>query len=468
MKSKFIFLIFSMVLLSGFIFSATPADPPVSNTVFSVDIVLPNPYYGLIVADASNLANPDSVSSNSIQNNAVVLSKIGASNPGANKFLKINSTGNSLEWATVEGGSGSGDGVVYTATNPISISNNVIGLSDLGITSSKLADNSVNTSKIANFSINGMKIASEAVDEDQIRNEAVTSQKLDTYAVTSNKINTAAVTKEKIAVKSVDHARLEIYPIDKCPAENASIIYRNGRLEWSNYISCGSSVSVGAINSSVTKNYFAAPFNSCVKSVTHTVSPVTCTGENCIEEWSLFRSGGSDSVTNNLSNVTNTSRTVTFNASDNDLYNTSYDLQYKLSQPATGLTQTVSRSGFSAISNEENTCAPIVPSSLNVLRFPSDGCINYFEVKALVSCVGSCNYVMYVDNLPHSEGSFTGTQTITENVYVSDIIHNNPKVKFKITNTGPAGLVGLERITPEGTLQITLPQMVDGLLCSQN
>jgi hypothetical protein len=98
MKSKFIFLIFSLVLLSGFIFSATPADPPVINSVFSVDIVLPNPYYGLIVADASNLANTDSVSSNSIQNNAVVLSKIGASNPGANKFLKINSTGNSLEW----------------------------------------------------------------------------------------------------------------------------------------------------------------------------------------------------------------------------------------------------------------------------------------------------------------------------------------------------------------------------------
>jgi hypothetical protein len=452
MKSKFIFLIFSLVLLSGFIFSATPADPPVSNTVFSVDIVLPNPYYGLIVADASNLANPDSVSSNSIQNNAVVLSKIGASNPGANKFLKINSTGNSLEWATVEGGSGSGDGVVYTATNPISISNNVISLNDSGITT--------------------LKLANSAVTSDKLSENSVTTTKLNNSAVTNTKIADGAVNKDKIAVKSVDHARLEIYPLDKCPANNATIIYRNNRLEWSSSIECGSDMFItGDISSTRTQTYYPAPFNQCVKDVTHTVSGTSCTGASCLEEWSLFRSGGSNAVNNTVNNINGT-RSVTFNASENNLYASSYDIRYNLSQPSTGKSATRIRNssynGFNAISNEENTCAPVVPSSLNVLRFPSDGCINYFEVKALVSCVGSCNYVMYVDNLPHSEGSFTGTQTITENVYVSDIIHNNPKVKFKITNTGPAGLVGLERITPEGTLQITLPQMVDGLLCSQN
>ena len=460
MKLKFILLIFTIIIFSGFIFAAdVGGNIPASNVVFDVDIVIPNPYFGMIVADASNFANPNSVNEDSIQNNAVTLSKIYATLPGAGKFLKVNSAGNGLVWSTIDGnGSGGGNGESYTASSPIFISNNVIGLSDLGITSSKLADNSVNTSKIANFSINGMKIASEAVDEDQIRNEAVTSQKLDTYAVTSNKINTAAVTKEKIAVKSVDYARLEVYPLDKCPAENASIIYRNGRLEWSNYISCGSSVSVGAVNSSVTKNYFAAPFNSCVKSVTHTVSPVTCTGENCIEEWSLFRSGGSDSVTNNLSNVTNTSRTVTFNASDNDLYNTSYDLQYKLSQPATGLTQTVSKNGFSAISGEETACQPKANTISSSPNTDYAGCVTSFDVSANLSCVGNCSYIFSINNeeIFSTFGIFSGiNKNVTENIRISHVPNSNPELRVKVTNLSPSALAGLYAIN-EKTISYTV------------
>jgi hypothetical protein len=339
---------------------------------------------------------------------------------------------------------------------------------DGGITSSKLADNSVISSKLAD----------ESVISSKLSNNSVTSQKLADSSVTNNKIGTAAVSKEKIAVKSVDYARLEVYPLDKCPANGASLIYKSAsaglpdRLEWSNYVTCGASVSVGAISSTVTPNYFFAPFNSCVKSVTHTVSPVTCTGESCVEEWSLLRSGGSDSVTNNLSNVTNTSRSVTFNASENNIYTSSYDLKYTLSQPSTGLTQTVSRNNFSSISGEEASCKPIVNSVNYSDNTNYAGCIISYDVSAVASCVGTCSYIFYIGDipLPYTYGTFSGNNKIVSaQIPLSEIMSKpNPKFKAKITNITPIALAGLNVFSNEMTIPFTYPQIIGNDECFIN
>jgi len=449
---KIIFIILGMFLFSGLLFAAAPS--PTSSEVFNVTMKLPNPYYGLIVADR------------------IVTTNLGA--PG--QFLKIGSNG--FEWATVSTGDG-GEGVEYIASHPIKIGGNIlygdneIWLAEGGINAYHIGEGQVAYWNLATNSVTSSKIIDDAITTSKIATNAVTQSKLSSNSVTTDKISSGAVTKDKIAVKSVDHTRLDVYPLGHCPLDNAQLVYKNAsgnlpnRLEWTNSAVCGSNTfSVGPVSSNRTVSYYSAPFNNCPLSVVHTSLPTNCQGSECNEEWNLNRSGGSYTNAQTVNNLANSTRTHSFSASDNDLYNSSYTIKYRLSQSSTGLTDDVSRN-FTALST--NGCAPIVPT-LNVTSYthPNNQCITHFTVSNTSSCVGNCSYKLYLNNIEYTTGTFSGAdQTITHNIYASDITSSNPKVKIKITNLGPNGISGLNNTSAESTLPIIIPQMYDGFYCAQ-
>ncbi len=355
---KFIFIILSILLFSGFIFAATPNNNLWQDKIFEVTIKLPNPYYGVIVSDYSNIANPNSVYESSIRALAVSSSKI---------------------------------------------ANNAV-------TYSKLADNAVTNSKLADASVDTRKIQIDGVLTENIKDYSVTAFKIANSAVINSKIADGAVTKEKIAVKSVDHARLEVHPLDKCPANGATIIYRNNRLEWSNSMDCSSTMGIsGYIESRRSTINFASPFNQCIQSVTHTVTGTSCSGSPCLEEWSIFRSGGSDSNAQTVNNISG-NRTFTFNAASNNLYKLSYDVKYKLSQSATGLSAEKIRLGFNQVPT--TGCQPQVGANMTETL---EECSYILRVTGN-NCIGSCNYTINLNGTTIDQGSFSGNGNIIETI----------------------------------------------------
>lgn len=348
---KFIFIIFSILLFSGFIFAGVPNNNLMQDKIFDVTIKMPNPYYGAIVSDFTNVTNPGSVYESSIRNNAV--------------------------------------------TNP------------------KIANNAVSNSKISDGAIDTRKIQVDGVLTENIRDYSITAFKLANFAVTNSKIADGAVTKEKIAVKSVDHARLEVYPLDKCPANQATIIYRNNRLEWSSSVDCSATMAInGDLLPSRSEIKFESPFNQCTQSVTHTVSQTSCSGSSCLEEWSIYRSGGHDVNVQTVNNISG-NRTFTFNAASNNLYQSSYDVKYKLSQPATGLSAEKIRlagyNGFGQVST--SGCQPQVGTNMTATL--ENYC--YYNLRVTNNnCIGSCNYTLSVNGSDLAFGSFNGNNNVIE------------------------------------------------------
>lgn len=431
---NFIFIILGLLLFSSALFASFSTAPDItSDQVFYVTMKLPNPYYGLIVADRIATTN----------------------SPTLGQYLRVGQNG--FEWAHVSSGGGEGGSLSSDdVTWPLVIDNlGKLRITDSGITAYHIGDGQVAYWNLGQNSVRGYHLASDNfapnkflkssasgvsglnwsdISGEDLLDETITSQKLAVNSVTSSKIadnaiNTSkildlAVTKEKIAIKSIDHTKLDVWtPSGYCPSNNANLIYNkiNNRLEWSQTTTdCDPvSFSSGSLNTNRTYTYFSAPFNQCIQNVTHTENHVTCIGGGyCVEQWTLSRSGGSNTYTNNINSIpSNSNRTKNFVVSQENGYKSSYTLKYSLTQSETGL---YGEKLNSYDSIPTTGCQPQVGTLGEdvIYQAPNDQCVIGYNLKSTGNnCIGTCEYEVILNNNTISTGTLTGNNK-NINVYV--------------------------------------------------
>lgn len=415
MKFNKIFMVFlTVILFSGIVFSAagTPESTtlPASNYLFTINVNLPNPYYGYIVSDASNFANPNSVGTFAIQSSAV--------------------------------------------------------------TNSKLANNSVTSNKIADYSILPFKIASNAVQTNNIMANAVTSVKIANQSVTENKLANNSVTADKIAFGAVNkdkigHKAVNVVHIDtdNFPGNGAVLTWdgNNSTLTWSessNSIFDENSIGLGDLTLDNTV-YFNG-FDSCVKEVTYTQSGIECKKvggvHDCVGEFSLGDLilgynilKTTDFFANNQNNRTDS---ITIDLVD-DFYNLGQqaEVKYILFQPFSDTTITKTQD----LTIQSFNCKPQISNFTSEFTDYSGDCPLKFKVKAKIKCVGVCEYTIY-QQFSNSSPAWIElkTGTVSSNGLLMDVetqdldiyqYLDGRKFKIKVTNLSPEALTGLNHST---------------------
>jgi len=435
MKLTNIFMIFlSLIIFTGIVFSGTPPMPPVSDQLFTVTITLPNPYHGIIVSDFANVANPNSVNNASVQNYAI-------------SNLKI--ANNAITTEKIE------DGAVTSNKINANVINN-----------SHLQDDSVSSAKIQNYAITQGKLGLNAVDTENINYEAVATDNIKTGAVIDKKLADYAVTNPKIANNAVSVNKLDILtPAGKCPIDGANLTYNAtlNKLEWSQTATCGvtsnlTSATIGAVNNS---EYYASPFGSCIKNISHTINGIVCKGnagvDACILQVSLYEAGTSNLKRTTAfyipANTSGTPTSVTF-TTQSQYFN--YDLNAELTQGSSGLYSTIKRSNNSAIS--KSGCSPIINTLNYSATTDSDYCVSEFQVNASATCIDRCNYQISVDGTPYynTTGTIIGSGNLSIPINPHFVPAAGADVTFTVTNFYPSGISGLVT-TQSNTITYPLP-----------
>ncbi len=439
MKFINIFLIFlSIVVFAGVVFAASTPTPPIvlDDEIFTVIIPVPNPYYGAIVADYSNHANPNSVSASAIQNNAV-------------SNLKIQ------------------DGAITSSKISIDTINN-----------SHLQDDSISSAKIQDYSIIHGKLGLNSVLTENIDYEAVTQDDLAAGAVIDKKIGSFAVTNPKIADNAVSVNKLDILiALGQCPIDGANLQYDSvtNKLKWSQTAICGltSNLSSSTISSASTLANFASPFNSCIKDVTHTINGIVCKGTPGIDNCTIKITLGNNSYSGYLFEIINktipaningnpSNYEFNFNAGITNSYNYDYDLNVELTQATSGTYSTIEKNNNNVIS--KSGCSPVIDNFSFNETHNSDYCVMEFFGNFEADCIGSCYYELSLENnqVFNSSGSFNGTSNpISVSINPNYIPAAGDILNLEITSYSP-GLIGL--VTTQ-SISIVYPAPTPGVTC---
>jgi hypothetical protein len=436
MKFNKLFMIFlTIIFFSGIVFSAgtspEPATLPAAPAIFDVDISLPNPYYGFIVSDASNLANPDSVKSESIRSNAI-----------ENRHLKENSV-------------------------------STLNITDDSITSEKIASNSVRNINIYPYSVKNLQLGPNAITASKIMQDSIKNSHISNNAITADKIAFGAVTRDKIAYGAVSIDKLDILNNQYAPKDGSYLIYDqdSGKLKWTEVTSQFEDPSLSIGDISETTNNFDAPFNSCQKeriySVISNVGTIPILHDATLK-WVLndipsnISMLSSEVLTANTS-ASNQTKSITVNLSENNLYGSdSFDMIVSLYQP---FSDDIENSSETYNKASKNNCKPFV-NSLNVVdenyEDPLSMCVENYNITGHFNCLDSCSYelrVTVVDGgtvILDSGVTSDGPQVVSYDLPFNDVYYNYGdgsgdvffNVSLEVENLGPNGLEGLTTIKP--------------------
>jgi hypothetical protein len=213
------------------------ADANVTNAKLSDDAVTTDKILDgtIVVADLAN----DAVETSKIKDSNVTTAKIADANVttakiehgAADQVLKTNTAGTGVEWGKLSAANIVGKDLT-AADASITVVNGAgatlidanLKVTDLGITTAKLAASAVTTDKITDANVTEAKLAANAVTSAKIVDGTIATADLGDNSVGTNKIIDASVTTTKIADANVTNAKLADNAVTSAKITNGTII----------------------------------------------------------------------------------------------------------------------------------------------------------------------------------------------------------------------------------------------------
>ena len=217
--------------------TAKIADANVTNAKLAANAVTTDKILdGTIVV--TDLAN-DAVETSKIKDSNVTTAKIADANVttakmehgAADQVLKTNTAGNGVEWGKLSAANLVGKNLT-AADASITVGNGVgatlidanLKVTDLGITTAKLAAAAVTTDKITDANITEAKLAADAVTSAKVLDGTIATADLGNNSVATDKIIDAAITTTKIADTNVTNAKLANDAVSSAKILNGTVV----------------------------------------------------------------------------------------------------------------------------------------------------------------------------------------------------------------------------------------------------
>lgn len=217
--------------------TAKIADANVTNAKLAANAVTTDKILDgtIVVADLAN----DAVETSKIKDSNVTTAKIADANVtpakmehgAADQVLKTNTAGTGVEWGKLSAANLLGKDLTAGDAS-ITVGNGVgatlidanLKVTDLGITTAKLAASAVTTDKITDANVTEAKLSADAVTSAKIVDGTIATADLGDNSVATNKIIDSNVTEVKLATSAVTTAKLADAAVTTAKIANGTII----------------------------------------------------------------------------------------------------------------------------------------------------------------------------------------------------------------------------------------------------